>query len=117
MNVKTIAAAMKLALYAQENEGDATTDTILKEMNSFNLSEEDKDTIVDLYKKYTAYEVVEILHNSDDATKKEAHALAKVTAYADGELTDGEVGKLVLLKVICDLPSVSLEEAHEILGF
>lgn len=119
MNTRNLAAAMNIAyaVAAVDNATDDEKAVLLKEMKSFNLTEDQVKNLLDTYNEMSAFKAIEYIRESDDATKKEAQALTIIAMIADGELSDKEIGAFKLVCKLCGFGAMTLEEAHAQLGF
>ena len=103
----------ELAVCAIDKLDDSEVHVVSKELKAFNLSAEENDEIIELFKGISPFRAVEILKDSDANTKKESASLCIVALNADGECSDKEQGAYFLAKTICDFPSLSFTEAKE----
>ena len=119
MNIDTLSAALNLAwaVASSDEMNDAEWDVLFKEMKSFNLTDEQKERVVNRFKAMSVLEAINVINASDDATRDEAEALIAVTILADKEFSDQEKGALRLMRQLCKFRGISYEDAHRILGF
>ena len=119
MNTKTLAAALTVAYAVAKVDGfaDQETATLAKEMKSYNLSDEQKDRVLALYKEMSTFEAITIIRESSQEDTNEAEALTILTLLADNEVSDKEIGALKLMGTLCGFKGMDVEEAHRVIGF
>ena len=119
MTKETLAAALNVAYGVAGVDGFAEEERqiLAEEIKSYNLSQEDAQAVIDLYQEMPVLQALNIIAASDDATRKEAHALIVFSCLADGNASEQEQGAYELVKNLCNLPDMPVEEARQILGF
>ena len=119
MNKKTLAAAMRAAVDVARVDDLAEDEKkiLVKELMSFGLSNEDEIHVLKTYQEMDCLEAVNILRVASQDDKKEASALICATISADGEISEKEMGAVLLMLRLCQLEVVSPEEGRKILGF
>jgi len=119
MNQKTLAAAMNVAWVVSKADGmdDKECGVFFSEMKSFQLTEAQRDALIQEFKNMDPIEAINLLRQADEATRKEAQALTMVTLYADGTISDKEVGAYGVIANLCSFTDMTFEQAHSILCF
>ena len=119
MNIETLSAALNLAwaVASSDEMHDAEWDVLFKEMKSFNLTEDQQNKVIDRFKAMDVLEAVNVIMNSDNATRDEAEALVVVTMLSDAEFSDKEKGAWSLMRKLCKFRGISYEDSRKILGF
>ena len=119
MTKETLAATLNLAFGVAAVDGfhDDEKEILAKELKSYNLSGDDAEHVIAIYQNMSVLKALNIIAGADDDVRKEAHALIVFTIIADGEASDKELGAYELVKALCDLPPMEVEEARRILGF
>ena len=119
MTKETLAATLNVAYGVAGVDGfhDDEKAILAKELASYKLSDEDAKEVLALYNEMPVLQAINIIAGADEATRKEAHALIVFTCIADGEASEKELGAYNLVKAICNLPDLNVDEARQILGF
>jgi len=119
MNRDSIIAAMCLAYNVAEADGLQEEEAAIleKELASFKLSDNDRQSIINQYKELPIFRAVEVIRKSDEETRKEANALVMLSTLADGVLSEREQGAYSIIAKLCYFKKMTLEEAHEQLKF
>ena len=119
MTKETLAATLNVAYGVAGVDGfhDDEKTILAKELASYNLPDEDAKAVLARYNEMPILEAINIVAAADEAVRKEAHALIVYTCIADGEASEKELGAYQLVKVLCNLPAVDVDEARQILGF
>ncbi|MBQ7631856.1 MAG: hypothetical protein IJS82_03750 [Paludibacteraceae bacterium] len=119
MTKETLAATLNVAYGVAVVDGFHEDEkTILaKELASYKLSDEDAKAVLALYNEMPVLQAINIIAGADEDVRKEAHALIVFTCIADGEASEKELGAYNLVKALCNLPAVDVDEARQILGF
>ena len=119
MKLKNIAAALNIAYAVVRVDGfaDAEADVLAKEIKAFNMSDEDRQYVVNLYKEMSIFQAISLIGTSEEADKLEAEALTVVALLADDVLSDKEVGAYTLMGSILGFKGLKYDEARRVLGF
>jgi len=118
MTKETLAAALNVAYAVAGVDGFANEEAavLAKELQSFNLSDEAAQEIIEMYTKMPVLKALNIIAVADEDVRKEAHALVVYSCIADSA-SEKEIGAYTLVKHICNLPDITVDEAKQILGF
>ena len=119
MNTQTLAAALNLAwaVASRDGMGDSEWAVMIKEMKSFNMTDEQVDRVTKMFKERDGLDAVKIIRDADTATRREAQALIILTVIGDGDLSDKEAGAFLLMKLLCKFDDMDIETAHRVIGF
>ena len=119
MNTQTLAAALNLAWAVASRDGmeDSEWAVMIKEMKSFNMTDEQVDRVTKMFKEMDVLDAVKIIRDADTATRREAQALIILTVIGDGDLSDKEAGAFLLMKLLCQFDDMDIETAHRVIGF
>ena len=119
MTKETLAATLNVAYGVAGVDGfhDDEKAILVKELASYKLSDEDAKAVLARYSEMSILEAINIIAGADEDVRKEAHALIVFTCIADGEASEKELGAYNLVKAICNLPDIDVDEARQILGF
>ena len=119
MTKETLAATLNVAYGVAGVDGfhDDEKAVLVKELASYKLSDEDAHAVIERYGDMSILEAINIIAAADEDVRKEAHALIVFTSIADGEASEKELGAYQLVKTICNLPAINVDEARQILGF
>jgi len=119
MNKETLAAALNVAFYTASTDemADAEWAVLRKELDTFNMTDEQKEAVIERFKEMDILEAINLLRTSDDATRDEAQALTIMTMLSDNEYSDMERGAFRLMNALCKFRTMEYEEARQILGF
>lgn len=119
MNTQTLAAALNLAWAVASRDGMEESEwaVMIKEMKSFNMTDEQVDRVTKMFKEMDVLDAVKIIRDADTATRREAQALIILTVIGDGDLSDKEAGAFLLMKLLCQFDDMDIETAHRVIGF
>ena len=120
MTKQTLAAALNLAyqLAAQDGFQEEETWVLAQEIKSFNLSEEDEEEVLRLYRTLTADQAIELVRNSDEATKDEVNALMMMAMINDRVIDPNESRAFFRVRELCGITrEMSIDDARRVLGF
>ena len=119
MKLQNIAAALNIAYAVVRVDGfaDEDADVLAKEIKSFNMSDEQRQNLVQAYKEMSILQAVAIISNAEQADKLEAEALTVVALLADNELSEKEIGAYTLMGSILGFQGLKYEDARRVLGF
>ena len=119
MNIQTLAAAMNIAYAVVRVDGFADEESAIlaKEVASYNLSDEQRERVIEAYKQMNIRQAISIILESKPEDKREAEALTIVALFGDDELSDKEAGAFVLMSHILGFEGLKYDEARRIVGF
>ena len=120
MTKQSLAAALYLAyaVAAQDGFQEEESWVLGNELNSFKLSDEDNAQVTELFKRMDVDTAVDIIRDSDQATKDEAQAVIFLTLLNDRVIDPAETSAYQAICERCGLiRSLSINDAHAIIGF
>ena len=119
MTKKEIAAVLNVAwlVAGSDDMSDDEWMSLTKEIKTFTRDAEVFESIKEEFGDMDPLEAINIIRNSGEAVKREAHALIIVTVAADDDISDEENGAYKILCTLCDFGQMTFAEAHEVVGF
>jgi len=119
MNRNSIIAAMCLAYNVAEADGLQEKEAAIleRELASFKLSDDDRQSIIKQYKELPLFRAVEVIRKGSEEERNEANALVMLSTLADGVLSEKEQGAYNIIAKLCYFQKMTLEEAHAQLQF
>lgn len=115
-NGKQLAALVKMGVSMALADGrlaDEERITIVMELASFGVTEDQAAGLLDAAQSMEASEALSVLSNMTQEQKKYATGYMAVVMAADGNIADDEVKLWQLVSTLCSFPTMSIREAYD----